>query len=566
MLAAQRLAGYSLGQADILRKAMGKKDPEVMRNEEGALRRGGGGSRASPRGGPGDLPSRSPSSAGYGFNRAHAVGYALVAYVAGWLKTHFPLHFLASLLTAQQRSGDKDEAHRPLPRRRRGPRHPHPSAGCAAERRRSDRGGKRVSATGLAAVKQVGSRTATAIEAARRECGGFESLGHFLESVDSRVLNRGVVEALACAGRARFRRRLAGPDPGSDSRRHRSGRESPRSAGGGGPDPCSAARTSGRRMCSARRRTGPRRNGLRAGARSARLLLAGPSGNRTPRRAPGSRERFREGPGLPPGGAGGHDRRPRPGLRKRSTRDGRAMANFTLEDDTGTVGHRRLPGHLGGMPSPGGRTRGPGPRPTEGGDLEGREIGGRGKTTGSPGRRAEIIAARVRLAAEAAFAAARRVELVVSEPRRAVAALRQLLDGHPGQDPARAPASGPGRRGPCCRPGPKSTPPPPSRATPFGCSGRTASFSTGDPSRRPRGTRKRRRNRRPDGPAKGGRVQQQTGIPPGDDIPAERFARRCESVGIRPEMPPRFAPCQPGASPVPVPPALSTDCYGTRFA
>ena len=187
------------------------------------------------------------------------------------------------------------------------------------------------------------------------------------------------------------------------------------------------------------------------------------------------------------GGAGGHDRRPRPGP-PQAFHPGRARdGQFHPGRRSGDRRHRRLPGHLGGMPSPGGRTRGPGPRPTEGGDLEGREIGG-GEDDRLAGRRAEIIAARVRLAAEAAFAAARRVELVVSEPRRAAAALRQLLDGHPGRTPARAPASGPRASRPCCRPGPRSTPPPPSRATPFGCSGRTASFSPGDPSRRRRGT------------------------------------------------------------------------------
>ena len=283
MLAAQRLAGYSLGQADILRKAMGKKDPEVMRNEEGRFVEGAvahGLRREVAQ----ETFQQIAKFAGYGFNRAHAVGYALVAYVAGWLKTHFPLHFpglAADRAAALRRQG---RAHRPLPRRRRGPRHPHPSAGCAAERRRSDRGGKGCplrAGRGQTGGKphRDGHRSGAAGVRRFRVPRPFPRIGGFPGPEPGRGGGAGLRR------RARFRRRLAGPDPGSDSRRHRSGREGPRSAGGGGSDPCSAARTSGRRMCSARRRTGPRRNGCGG---SARRSASTGRAIRQPNSAPGS--------------------------------------------------------------------------------------------------------------------------------------------------------------------------------------------------------------------------------------------------------------------------------------
>ena len=431
MLAAQRLAGYSLGQADILRKAMGKKDPEVMRNEEGRFVEGAvahGLRREVAQ----ETFQQIAKFAGYGFNRAHAVGYALVAYVAGWLKTHFPLHFLASLLTAQQRSGDKDER---IARFRAGaeargiPIHPPDVQRSGAEATVEGKGVR----YGLAAVKQVGSRTATAIEAARRECGGFESLGHFLESVDSRVLNRGVVEALACAGALDFvdvsRARILEAIPAAieAAARARGRREAgvrslfggederPQDVFGEAPDWPEAERLRREREALGFYWQGHPATELRAGLRE---VVSGSVKELDSLR--GAREVTIVGLVRD--------------LRKRSTRDGRAMANFTLEDDTGTVGIVVFPDTWAECPpledEPAVLVRGQLKAETS---REGKS--GEGKTTGSPGRRAEIIAARVRLAAEAAFAAARRVELVVSEPRRAAAALRQLLDSHPGRTP-----------------------------------------------------------------------------------------------------------------------------------
>ncbi len=201
MLAARELAGYELGQADILRKAMGKKKPEVMEQQkqrfvEGAVARG--------------LPEKAALAtfdqiakfAGYGFNRAHAVGYALVAYVGGWLRTHFPLHFFASLLTSEQRSADRDAR---LDRFRRR------AEACGIRVLPPDVQTSGVGATvegdavryGLGGIKQVGAGAAGAIVEARGK-GAFESMSDLVSRIPPGVLNRGALEALASAGALDF--------------------------------------------------------------------------------------------------------------------------------------------------------------------------------------------------------------------------------------------------------------------------------------------------------------------------------------------------------------------------
>ena len=213
MLVAQKLAGYSLNRADGLRKAMGKKDPEAMAKEEGGFVEGavaGGLSRGVAQ----ETFQQIAKFAGYGFNRSHAVGYALVAYVAGWLKTHFPLHFLASLLTAQHRSGDKDERIARI-------RQSAEAAGIQVLPPDIQQSGAEALVEGnavrygLGAIKQVGARAAREIERARRACGRFESLRHFLEAVEPKALNRGVVESLCGAGALDF---LGFPAGGSSRR------------------------------------------------------------------------------------------------------------------------------------------------------------------------------------------------------------------------------------------------------------------------------------------------------------------------------------------------------------
>lgn len=426
MLAAQQLAGYSLGQADILRKAMGKKDPEVMRSEEGRFVEGaveGGLSRQVAE----ETFQQIAKFAGYGFNRAHAVGYALVAYVAGWLKTHFPLHFLASLLTAGHRSGDKDERIARI-------RNSALAGGIPVLPPDVQRSGAEALVEGeavrygLGAVKQVGSRAAREIERARRECGEFDSLRHFLETVDSKVLNRGVVEALCSAGAldflgvARSRILAAIPRALEAAARARGRRDAGvQSLFGGGEEvprdvfdeapPWSEAE----RLRHEREALGFYWEGHPATEYRAALetVVSGPVAAAT---AAG------DGMGVALVGLVRE-------LRKRTTRTGRPMAHFNLEDETGSVGIVAFPDVWSSCP------------PLEGEPVvlvrgrlksEGSRAGGAGSRRG-PG--AELAATEVLLADEAPYRLAQGVELLITEPERLGDDLRDLLSQHPGEKP-----------------------------------------------------------------------------------------------------------------------------------
>src|SRR5262249_34084990 len=103
---AQAVAGYTLGQADVLRKAMGKKDPKVMAMQretflEGAKAKGVSEKKATK------LFEQIQQFAGYGFNKAHATAYALLAYRTAYLKANYPKHFAAALLTIEAQNADK---------------------------------------------------------------------------------------------------------------------------------------------------------------------------------------------------------------------------------------------------------------------------------------------------------------------------------------------------------------------------------------------------------------------------------------------------------------------------
>ena len=426
MLVAQKLAGYSLGQADILRKAMGKKNPDVMAREEGRFVEGAVA---------GGLPRRVAEEtfqqiakfAGYGFNRSHAVGYALVAYVAGWLKTHFPRHFLASLLTAQHRSGDKDER---IARIRQGAE----AAGIPVLPPDVQRSGAEalVEGTGvrygLGAVKQVGDRAAREIERARRASGEFESLRQFLEVVEARALNRGALEALCCAGALDFLRvprwRILPAIPAAIEAANRArGRKDAgvqflfggESAAPVDVFPEAPPWSEAERLRREREALGFYWEGHPATEYRAVLesVVTGPvdaalaAGMKAEVSVVGL---VRE-------------------LRKRTTRTGRPMGNFTLEDETGTIGVVVFPDLWETCPS-----------------LENEPVvvvrgglkGGRGGSSRGGGRgsqRSELVASDILLADEAPYRRAQWAELVVTEPEPVESDLRDLLGEHPGQIP-----------------------------------------------------------------------------------------------------------------------------------
>jgi len=425
MLVAQKLAGFSLNRADGLRKAMGKKDPEAMAKEEGGFIEGavaGGLSRGVAQ----ETFQQIAKFAGYGFNRSHAVGYALVAYVAGWLKTHFPLHFLASLLTAQHRSGDKDERIARI-------RQSAEAAGIQVLPPDIQQSGAEALVEGnavrygLGAIKQVGERAAREIERARRACGRFESLRHFLEAVEPKALNRGVVESLCCAGALDFlgvpRWRILPAIRGALEAAHRArGRKEAgvqslfggKAVTPGDVFPEAPAWVDAERLRRERESLGFYWEGHPATEYRAALetIVTGPvkaALNAKPKAAAGVVGLVRE-------------------LRKRTTRGGRPMGQFTLEDETGTVGVVVFPDLWEGCPSLDGE-----PVVVVQGNLRGDATGSSGG--GRRGQRGELAASEILLADEAPYLLAHRVELLVAEPERLGNDLRDLIREHPGQKP-----------------------------------------------------------------------------------------------------------------------------------
>ena len=223
MQLASALAGYTLGQADLLRKAMGKKKVEVMR---GNRERFVAGCRSHSRINEKDAErifDLMEHFAGYGFNRSHSAAYALVAFQTGYLKAHYPVHFMAALLTSEKGTTDKLVHYIAECQRRMGipvlPPDVNVSGMDFTVEGRSVR-------FGLSAVKNVGEAAVESVLQARQRTGGrFRSLWQFCEDVDRRLINKRVLDALIRAGcldsLAQTRSRLAGAAEAALDRAHR---------------------------------------------------------------------------------------------------------------------------------------------------------------------------------------------------------------------------------------------------------------------------------------------------------------------------------------------------------
>ncbi|MEG3789481.1 DNA polymerase III subunit alpha [Lysobacter sp. CCNWLW3] len=195
MQIAQVLAGYTLGGADMLRRAMGKKKPEEMAKERakfeaGCAERGIPAKQASP------IFDLMEKFAEYGFNKSHSAAYALVAYQTAWLKVHYPAEFMAAVLSSDMDNTDKivgflDEA------RTMGLEVLPPDVDASAYMFEAK--DARTIRYGLGAVKGVGRGACEAIVEARR-AGPFDDLLDFCKRVDSGKLNRRALEALTQAG------------------------------------------------------------------------------------------------------------------------------------------------------------------------------------------------------------------------------------------------------------------------------------------------------------------------------------------------------------------------------
>src|SRR6201988_269508 len=105
MRIANVLASYSLGEADLLRRAMGKKDPKAMAEQRDRFMNGAA-KLGHPKGAVGEIFDQMAKFSGYGFNKSHSAAYAWVAYQTAFLKTHYPVEFMAALLTSETSKPD----------------------------------------------------------------------------------------------------------------------------------------------------------------------------------------------------------------------------------------------------------------------------------------------------------------------------------------------------------------------------------------------------------------------------------------------------------------------------
>src|SRR5262245_39746131 len=201
MRIAQAVAGFTLGQADVLRKAMGKKDPKVMAKQreaflEGAKQKGVSEKKAVK------LFELIEFFAGYGFNKSHSTAYAFLAYQTAYLKANYPSHFTAALLTIEAQNTDKLAMYL-AEARERGITVLQPDINQSQLRfsveKRED--GSRPVRFGLTAIKGLGEGAINSILVARDELGGrVPSLHALCEILDLRLANKRVFEALVKSG------------------------------------------------------------------------------------------------------------------------------------------------------------------------------------------------------------------------------------------------------------------------------------------------------------------------------------------------------------------------------
>jgi DNA polymerase-3 subunit alpha len=195
MQIANRLAGFTLGEADILRRAMGKKKKEEMAGQREKFAAGCATRKIPPKKAE-KIFDLIEEFAGYGFNKSHSCAYALLAYQTAWLKTHYPVEFMAALLTSE--TGNTEKVVKYINEAR----------GMSITVLPPDVNSSSLNFTpveqairfGLSAVKNVGEGAARAIIEARTRVGAFKTIFEFCESVDPKVLNKRALESLIKSG------------------------------------------------------------------------------------------------------------------------------------------------------------------------------------------------------------------------------------------------------------------------------------------------------------------------------------------------------------------------------
>ena len=204
MRIAQTLAGISLAEADVLRKAVGKKDAELIRAELGKFIEksvGLGHDRAIIE----EIASQIETFGRYGFNKSHAVAYSIISYHTAWLKAHFPADFMAALLSSQ--IGDTDNVVKYINEARQLHVPGAKESGIEILPPDVNESGYKFTVVGqtkirfgLGGIRNVGRTAIDSIIAARQKDGPFKSIFDLCERIDLRVCNKRVLEALAHAG------------------------------------------------------------------------------------------------------------------------------------------------------------------------------------------------------------------------------------------------------------------------------------------------------------------------------------------------------------------------------
>ncbi len=195
MQLARTLAGYTLGDADLLRRAMGKKKPEEMAKQEklfvdGAVKKGINEKLAK------EIFSQMETFARYGFNRSHSAAYAMISFQTAYLKAHYPVEFMAALMSHEMADSDKtlknlndcrEQGVEVLP--------PHVNLSTAGFSVDKDK-----IRFGLEAVKGIGEKAVSHMIEVRNASGPFADLEDFLSRVDPQMVNRRVLESLITCG------------------------------------------------------------------------------------------------------------------------------------------------------------------------------------------------------------------------------------------------------------------------------------------------------------------------------------------------------------------------------
>jgi DNA polymerase III subunit alpha len=200
MQIAQELSGFSLGGADVLRRAMGKKDQEEMDRQRQSFVDGAV-ARSVPKAKALDIFEQVDKFAGYGFNKSHAAAYALVAYQTAWFKANHPVEFLAASMTLDMGNTDKLNVFRQELERLGIPLlQPDINASGVAFTVEYDAEGGAAIRYALAAIKNVGEGAMAALIAEREANGPFKDPFEFAGRLDSRVVNKRQLENLVRAG------------------------------------------------------------------------------------------------------------------------------------------------------------------------------------------------------------------------------------------------------------------------------------------------------------------------------------------------------------------------------